>query len=755
MMHDEGKTRDQLVDELVDLRERIAGLEALQRDDDGIPGGSARNRVEAALRRRNRELALLNRVGRTLGSTLDLDEVLDALLEEVRGLLGIVASSVWLVEPGAQALICRHATGSRNEIVRGWRVAAGKGLVGWVAQTGESLIVPDTQVDARYFSGVDEATGLMLRSILTVPLQMKNRVIGVLQAVDTEVDRFGEADRALLETLAPSAAIAVENARLYQEVRLELIERKRAESEREAALEALEESKGQFDLFMQYLPAAVVIKDPEEYVVYANQWFANAAHRRVEDLIGRQTEIFLPCSLRARHEEHQRVLRGEMIVSESMVPGPEPGYWLTYKFPLYRKGRPAYVACVSFDISERREAEARVAREAERAAALLRVADRLNSYLTLDELLDAICQESRRALALPGASVLMYDPVHQTFTLRRSSGVPDDAKSAFQPPTDSFCRALLDGDLFVVPDAQGDPKLANHDLFVRHGVRTLVGMRIVYEEELLGCLVVYTVDEPRDFDRSDLALLRGIADHAAHALVTARLFDEQRKSRLRMEDLSQRLVEAQEIERRYLARELHDDVGQVLTSIKLNLQALKRNDLGQDSMDVLRTSLSSVDDAIDRLRRLSRDLRPSVLDDLGLVPALRSLVDRNTRHAPFKASFSADPLENRLPAPVESAYFRIAQEALTNAMRHAEAAHVSLALRVQDGTVDLIVRDDGCGFNVAETLDAVESGRSLGLMSMRERAHLIGGTFEMRAEPGKGTEIRVRTPVPTGADRTV
>jgi signal transduction histidine kinase len=292
-----------------------------------------------------------------------------------------------------------------------------------------------------------------------------------------------------------------------------------------------------------------------------------------------------------------------------------------------------------------------------------------------------------------------------------------------------------------------DRRLINYDVYAHYGIRTIVGMRIVYEDELLGCLVIHTTDEIRRFDQEDIALLRGIADHAAHAIVTARLFNEQRRSRDRMEHLSQRLVEAHEIERRHLARELHDDVGQVLTSIKLNLQSLQSRELDRDSMEALRISVGAVDGAIEQLRRLSRDLRPSVLDDLGLVPALRSLVDRSTRHAPFEASFAADPFENRLPAPLESAYFRIAQEALTNAMRHSKASHVSVELRARDGFAELRVCDDGCGFHLEETLVAVESGRSLGLVSMRERAHLVGATFEMRAEPGEGTEIRVRTPI--------
>jgi PAS domain S-box-containing protein len=734
------KTKEQLIADVTALRRRVAELE---------DAADQHEETRDALRRRNRELSLFNRVGRTLSSTLDLEAVLATLLEEVRSLLGIVASSVWLVEPETGALVCKHATGPRNEEVRGWRLPPGEGFVGLVARTGESLIVPDTKNDPRYFSEVAEEADLVLRSILTIPLHIGDRVVGVLQAVDTEVDRFDASDLALLRPLAASAAIAVENAWLYQEAQQEIAERKRAESEREAALDALQESEVQFDLFMRHLPAAVSITDVEGRVIYANDGFARAADCKREALIGHTTEARLPPALHARYRaENQRVLEGETIISETTLLIREATtHWITYKFPLFRKGKPSYVAWVSLDISERKRAEARVIREAERAAALLRIADRLNSYLTLEELLGAICEETGRALDLPGAMVFMHNPARGLFALAQSSGVSAAVEAAFRSPPDDVCHRLNHDDRVLIPDFRDDPALADHELTVRYGIRTLVGMRIVYEEELLGCLMVHTVGEPRTFGVDDLALLRGIADHAAQAIVTARLFSEQRRSRRRMEALSQRLVEAQEVERRYLARELHDDIGQVLTSIKLNLQAIRGDGMGSKSQEALGMSLEAVDRAIQRVRTLSRDLRPSVLDDLGLVPALRSLVDRDAQHAPFAASFAADPLETRLPAPLESAYFRIAQEALTNAMRHADAARVFVELRLREGDLVLIVRDDGRGFEVEGAVDEAGAGQSLGLVSMQERAHLIGGTFEVRSEPGSGTEIRVRTPI--------
>jgi PAS domain S-box-containing protein len=181
-----------------------------------------RKRAEEALQRYNRELELLNRASQAFSSTLDLSRVLSAILDEVRHLLGVVACSVWLVDPDTDELVCYHSTGPQNELVQGWRLAPGEGIAGATVRSGESLIITDTQADERYFENVGAQTGLALRSILSIPLRVQENTIGVLQAVDTEVDRFSPEDLDLLEPLAAAAASHIENARLYQ------AERKRA-----------------------------------------------------------------------------------------------------------------------------------------------------------------------------------------------------------------------------------------------------------------------------------------------------------------------------------------------------------------------------------------------------------------------------------------------------------------------------------------------------------------------------------------------
>jgi PAS domain S-box-containing protein len=190
-----------------------------------------RKQTEEMLQRRTRELALLHHSSQIFNSTLDMDQVLVTVLEEARHLLNAVACSVWLFDPATDELVCRQTTDPRGEMLLGWRLAPGTGLADWAARHGESVIVSDTRSDERYFKGVDQKAKLELRSILSVPLQVKQNVIGVLQAVHTEVGHFGSNDLTLLEPLAASAASAIENARLYEQARREIAERERAEKE--------------------------------------------------------------------------------------------------------------------------------------------------------------------------------------------------------------------------------------------------------------------------------------------------------------------------------------------------------------------------------------------------------------------------------------------------------------------------------------------------------------------------------------------
>jgi signal transduction histidine kinase len=245
--------------------------------------------------------------------------------------------------------------------------------------------------------------------------------------------------------------------------------------------------------------------------------------------------------------------------------------------------------------------------------------------------------------------------------------------------------------------------------------------------------------------RDELGRLTLAFDLMAQALEQREL--ERKRASHKLQSLSQRLVDVQESERRNIARELHDEIGQSLTVAEMNLHAALDSPRENNLTRRLRDSIEAVKRVLEQVKDLSLNLRPSMLDDLGLEPALRWYTQRQARISGLHGEFRADALEARVDPIIETECFRVAQEALTNVVRHARARKFCVELRRQNGDLHLSIRDDGVGFDVAALRDQAVRGASLGLLSMEERAALAGGGLEFRSRPGGGTEIRAWFPL--------
>ena len=219
---------------------------------------------------------------------------------------------------------------------------------------------------------------------------------------------------------------------------------------------------------------------------------------------------------------------------------------------------------------------------------------------------------------------------------------------------------------------------------------------------------------------------------------------QRKNAEQRLQALSKSLIEKLELERRHLARELHDELGQVLTAVKMNVLSIKQWSDDAGAPRVLPETIAGIDNAIQHVRDLSLTLRPSLLDDLGLQAALRWLADRTAKSSGLAVRYQGNIEEKRLPVEIETACFRIAQEALNNIVRHAEAREVSIELDRREGTLMLVIRDDGKGFDVQKASRSAASGRSFGLLGMQERAILADARMEIHSEPGRGTQVAVQ-----------
>jgi signal transduction histidine kinase len=248
----------------------------------------------------------------------------------------------------------------------------------------------------------------------------------------------------------------------------------------------------------------------------------------------------------------------------------------------------------------------------------------------------------------------------------------------------------------------------------------------------------------RNFSGRELDLLAATGHEIALAAERTRLLAEVRAKEAARGELIERLLTAQEEERRRIARELHDEAGQALTALILNLEMAGREASEADAAR-LRRLKGIAEQTLGELRRLIYDLRPTVLDDLGLGAAVRWYVREVVEPSGLAVTLDLQGTERRLPPAVETALFRILQEAVNNVLKHAAATRARIALDVGTDAVRLTVRDDGRGFEVGRP--PARPGGGLGLLGMRERAELLGGQMRLRSAPGQGTTIEVVLPL--------
>jgi len=274
------------------------------------------------------------------------------------------------------------------------------------------------------------------------------------------------------------------------------------------------------------------------------------------------------------------------------------------------------------------------------------------------------------------------------------------------------------------------------------GLRSSIAVPLIAQGELVGSLNL-AADRLGAFAPEQAEIVREVARPLALAIHQARLFERLRTAHERLQALSHRLVEVQEAERRHIARELHDEVGQILTGLNLLLSTSAR--APADAVEArLGDARALVEELIDKVDELSLDLRPAMLDGLGLLPALLWHVARYTAQTGVRVRLEHAGLERRFPSQIETAGYRIVQEALTNVARHADVGEVTVRLWADGDILSLQVEDRGAGFD-SDT--ALAAGDTSGLGGMYERVALLDGQMMIESGPGTGTRLMAELPL--------
>ncbi|MFL6246489.1 MAG: GAF domain-containing protein [Thermoanaerobaculia bacterium] len=413
----------------------------------------------------------------------------------------------------------------------------------------------------------------------------------------------------------------------------------------------------------------------------------------------------------------------------------------------------ANVLALAIERKQFEEAQTDARAIAEAALAKLRaienITDAALGRMSMDQLLSELLARLRQTLTAEFVGVTLLDEQKTHFTLRASVGHPlERLNHARVPLTSPISGRIMQSGHEQIFDELPPPDAPEWDDWPAQTGLTFasaLGAPLIVEGNFIGAVVVAST-ERRRFNADELELLRLVADRVAPPIERGRLLEQIRGHRKRLEALSHRLLTVQEEERRHLAVELHDQLGQMYTALKIKLDSVQRGLHDQAASTQLAEAIGIVDGAAAAVRNLALDLRPSMLDDLGLGPALRWYADRFARQTGVSLHLRFD----RFPS-VDSAHatvlFRVAQEALTNIARHANARNVWLEMRTGADALQLTVRDDGSGFDVTAARQRALRGESLGLLGMEERVSLMSGTLEVTSVPNAGTTVCATIPL--------
>jgi signal transduction histidine kinase len=312
-------------------------------------------------------------------------------------------------------------------------------------------------------------------------------------------------------------------------------------------------------------------------------------------------------------------------------------------------------------------------------------------------------------------------------------------------------RVAQSGKAILLEDISSDPRPANPDLVSAEGLKAFISVPLRAKDKVLGVVNVAS-RTPHRFTTNDTHLLYSIGDQLGVAIEQARLYERLRRARERYRQLARLTLVAQEEERRRIARELHDETSQALSGLALQLQALVNMAEMSGTQDAefiarLKKVQALAIQVHSETNRLIADLRPALLDTLGLVPAIRQYAESNFRPLGINVSVETKAFDRRLPPEVEATLFRFAQGAISNIAQHSKAKNASIVLECRGDDLLLRISDDGQGFDVSKITAIEESGRGRGVFSMKERVAFIGGSCVIESKPGHGTTVRARVPI--------
>ncbi|TEU22007.1 MAG: GAF domain-containing protein [Anaerolineales bacterium] len=522
-----------------------------------------------------------------------------------------------------------------------------------------------------------------------------------------------------------------------------------------ARRETLEAISRRMQAVFDSLTGGLLIIGDDLRIMDANPAFCALIEREVESIVGQPVSAVLPASemdslLQEAAGEERSTATGEIELTEplprtllattSRVQAGESKGWV-----VILNDMTAWKRMESLNEERIRNLEKRV----EELAILNEMSTSLSSTLDLDEVLTLVMERINAVLRVEAGSLLLIDDETGELVFKIALGEKAEGVKPFRLPMGQGIAGHVaqSGQPLMISDAQKDRRHYKAvDVTTDFLTRSMLCVPMIFKGKTIGVIEIMNKLEG-DFTESDLTLLNSIATYAAIAIENARLHQSVLAER-------DRVVVAQEEVQKELARDLHDGPTQLVASMLMRLDFVKKA-LTRDPSLVEEEIVQLMElgqRASHQMRTLLFELRPLILDTQGLVPALETFLTRRqkeetgtTLHLEVRTERGDDQLTHRDPKN-EATLFAIVQEAVRNALKHAQADNIWVRLAEQAGELMVMVQDDGVGFDTAEVENGYEQRGSLGMVNIRERAELVGGHLTLRSTPGQGTEVMIRIP---------
>jgi len=747
-------------------------------------------RLYEQVRSRSEYLEALQEINATLRSTLPLSEVLQMIVRKTAEALGYVGAAIAVPDATGERLVLGAVSGGKivqsalrlmgarleafsvplntedNLLVRAFLTAELQ------ASSGEPegmTVGVQPSISPRVARAFERAIGA--ESAVCAPLLSGEAIVGVLVAISPRT-RLSDEERAMLLGVADQAGLAIENARLYEDTRhraqeLAALYDVSLEMSAQLGLAPLLDTVVQraIDLLGGFSGGLYLFDaEREELELTAARWpGGEPTGVRLalgEGVCGRIAQTGKPLVVTDYANWEGRPAKFDSGTTFSVLGVPVKlgdtllGALYVNDADVERRFDEGDVRLAALFANQAAVAieNARlyeeVRRSAEEMATLYDISLEVAARTDLLELLLSVVREAAQLFAADSGGVYLFDLETQELELRVSYGYKKDRTGLRLGLGEEGLAGKIaqSEEPWMVNDySQWDgrsPQWEEEALVASMGV-PLRG------DDLLGVLFLdRSVRGP--FNDDDLKLATLFANQAAVAIENAQLLGEITEHQKDLQKLSSQLIRAQEEERKRISQELHDQMGQALTAMSINLAAIEQ-ELGTDLDPMTRERLaetdSLIDEALDQVRDLSLELRPSMLDDLGLLSALRWYVDRYTTRADVEVEFEAVALEERLHPDLETVLYRVVQESLTNVAKHAQAGRVQVHLERKEFAVTALIEDDGVGFSVEEVRGREVDERGAGLLGIRERVSTVQGSLNVESAPGEGTRLTIEIPL--------